>query len=98
MQEWKTLRAKIVNTPQADLMGEARDLVWALGDILVSLLLYVDAASDGEVAAQEIFVRFVEQKYHSVEKKKRQDTATELRKDALIVYGAEDVGAAPPKL
>ncbi|OAA76976.1 acyl-CoA dehydrogenase [Akanthomyces lecanii RCEF 1005] len=98
VQEWKALRAKIVNTPQADLMGEARDLVWALGDILVSLLLYVDAASDDDVAAQEIFVRFVEQKCHSVEKQPRQDTATELRKDALIVYGTEDVGAAPPKL
>ncbi|OAQ99039.1 hypothetical protein LLEC1_04597 [Akanthomyces lecanii] len=90
VQEWKALRAKIVNTPQADLMGEARDLVWALGDILVSLLLCVDATSDGDVAAEEIFLRFVEQEYHSVEKRARQDTTTELRKDALIVYGTED--------
>lgn len=98
VQEWKELRAKIVNTAQADLMGEARDLVWALGDILVSLLLYVDAMSDGNAAAQEIFVRFVEQKYNSVEKRQRQDTVAELRKDTLIVYGTDDVGAAPAKL
>ncbi|KAM3523130.1 hypothetical protein MY4038_008327 [Beauveria bassiana] len=98
VKEWESLRAKIVNTAQADLMGEARDLVWALGDILVSLLLHVDAASDGDMAAQEIFARFIEQKYHGVEKRKRQDTAAELRKDALIVYGTDDVGAAPPKL
>ncbi|TQW00735.1 acyl-CoA dehydrogenase [Cordyceps javanica] len=98
VQEWTALRAKIVNTAQADLMGEARDLVWVLGDILVSLLLYVDAASDGDAAAQEILARFVEQKYNGVEKRERQDTASELRKDALIVYGDDDVGAAPPKL
>ncbi|OAA60756.1 acyl-CoA dehydrogenase [Cordyceps fumosorosea ARSEF 2679] len=98
VQEWRTLRAKIVSTPQEELMGEARDLVSALGDILVSLLLYVDAASDGDSAAQEIFLRFVERKYHGVEKRERQDTEAELQKDTLIVYGTEDVGAAPPKL
>lgn len=98
VKEWKALRAKIVDTPQAELMGEARDLVWALGDILVSLLLYADAASDGDAAAQDIFERFAEQKFNGVEKRMREDTVTELRRDALIVYGTDDVGAAPPKL
>lgn len=98
VREWEGIRDRIAQTAQADLMGEARDLLWALGDVLVSLLLYVDAASDGDEAAEEIFLRFVEQKYSSVEKRKRQDTAAELRKDALIVYGTDDVGAAPPKL
>ncbi|KAJ6789647.1 hypothetical protein PWT90_10298 [Aphanocladium album] len=98
VQEWKVLRTKIVNTPQAELMGEARDLVMALGDILVSLLLRVDASSDGDDAAQEIFERFVEQKFADVENRKRESSTAELRKDALIVYGTDNVGAAPPKL
>lgn len=98
VREWEQVRSKLVNTSQADLMGEARDIMWALGDLLVSLLLYVDAASDGEEAAQEVFIRFVEQKYSGAEKRAREDTASELRKDALIVYGTADVGAAPPKL
>ncbi|KAJ3481734.1 hypothetical protein NLG97_g7750 [Lecanicillium saksenae] len=95
VQEWTTIRTKIVNTPQAELMGEARDLVMALGDILVSLLLRVDAASDGDAAAQDIFERFVERKCTGVEKRGRESSAAELRKDTLIVYGTDDVGAAP---
>ncbi|EGX90750.1 acyl-CoA dehydrogenase [Cordyceps militaris CM01] len=55
VQEWKELRAKIVNTAQADLMGEARDLVWALGDILVSLLLMrLSLALTGAVDCTEL--------------------------------------------
>lgn len=96
--EWQQLRDKILSTSQADLMGEASDVVLALGDVLVSLLLYVDVATDGDVAAQAIFERFVEKKYSSVEKRQRGDTESELRGDALIVYGTDEVGAAPSKL
>jgi hypothetical protein len=68
-------------------MGQAREVVWALGDILTSLLLYVDAGTDGSAAAEEVFLRFVEDKFDGVEKRPRGSMEDELRKDLAIVYG-----------
>ncbi|KHN96922.1 acyl-CoA dehydrogenase [Metarhizium album ARSEF 1941] len=96
VERWAALKAKIEGTPQADLMGEARELVWQLGHVLCSLLLYVDAGTDGSPAAKEVFVRFVEDKFAGVRRRPRGRTEEELAKDRAIVYG--DGGAAAAKL
>jgi alkylation response protein AidB-like acyl-CoA dehydrogenase len=87
VESWTELKRKIETTTQEDLMGQAREVVWALGDILTSLLLYVDAGTDGSAAAEEVFLRFVEDKFDGVEKRPRGSMEDELRKDLAIVYG-----------
>lgn len=95
VERWAELKSKIEKTDQADLMGEAREVVWALGDIMTSLLLFVDAGTDGSSVAKEIFTRFVEDKF-SVERRARASTEEELKKDLSIVYG--DAGNVVSKL
>ncbi|GAO17940.1 hypothetical protein UVI_02026820 [Ustilaginoidea virens] len=96
VEKWSQLRSHVEKTPQADLMGEAREVVWALGDIIVSLLLYVDASSDGSEVAKEIFIRFLEEK-SELKRRSRASTKDELMADLRIVYGT-DAGKAPAKL
>lgn len=84
--KWKEVKAKLAAKDQAELMGEARELLWAVGDILVSVLLFADAASDGDAASEDVFLRFVEQKF-GIEPRKRASAGEELRRDVAIVYG-----------
>ncbi|KAK2593987.1 hypothetical protein QQS21_008297 [Conoideocrella luteorostrata] len=92
--KWSALKYRLESTSQAELMGEAREVVWAAGDIIAGLLLYVDTGSDGNVAAWEIFVRFLEDKGEVV-KRKKGGMKDELRRDLGIVYGVagDEVGA-----
>lgn len=94
VEKWREVKNHLETRPQEDLMGEARDLLWKVGDIIVSLLLYVDAVSDSDPAAQEIFTRFVEDKFH-LDKRQRQDPKEELRRDLVIVYGTKESGVSP---
>lgn len=93
VSQWTALKGKIVNTSQADLMGEAREVVWELGDIMVSVLLFVDASNDGNEVAEEIFLRFLEEK-NQVEKRARRTNKEELGKDLGVVYGANAAAVA----
>ncbi|KAH7149460.1 acyl-CoA dehydrogenase/oxidase [Dactylonectria estremocensis] len=86
IKEWKTLRDRILRESAEELMGDARDILWAVGDLLVSILLYVDAASDGDVVSQDIFLRFLEGQ-GVVEKRSKVSVSDELARDIAIVYG-----------
>ncbi|KAL7937034.1 acyl-CoA dehydrogenase/oxidase C-terminal [Trichoderma chlorosporum] len=90
--KWTALRAYIDERKQTDLVGEGREIVWDIAEILISLLLFVDASTDANEAAQEILRRFVQDKY-SREKRKRDTTAEELNRDLAIVYGVEEAEA-----
>ena len=94
VEKWKEVKGYLEANAQDDLMGEARDLLWNVGDIIVSLLLYVDAASDSDSAAQEVFTRFVEDKFQ-LDKRQRQDPKEELRRDLDIVYGTAGSEMSP---
>ncbi|KAG5979583.1 hypothetical protein E4U55_005009 [Claviceps digitariae] len=91
--KWAKWRAHLEGTSQADLMGEAREIVWALGDILASLLLYVDAGSDGSRVSREILLRFLEHNAE-IETRGRGTTSEELRMDLAIVFGVDEGVAA----
>ncbi|EHK26219.1 uncharacterized protein TRIVIDRAFT_166812 [Trichoderma virens Gv29-8] len=90
--KWTALRAYIDERKQADLVGEGREILWDIAEILISLLLFVDVSTDANEAAQEIFRRFIEDKF-SREKRKRDTTAEELNRDLAIVYGVEEAEA-----
>ncbi|KFA53884.1 hypothetical protein S40293_08262 [Stachybotrys chartarum IBT 40293] len=63
LERWGKLRQQIENHSQENLVDQAREIIWGVGDLLVSILLYVDAASDDDTVAQEIFRRFVQSKF-----------------------------------
>ncbi|KAK4082940.1 uncharacterized protein Triagg1_1830 [Trichoderma aggressivum f. europaeum] len=90
--KWTAMRTYIDEKKQADLVGEGREILWDIAEILISLLLFVDASTDGNEAAQEIFRRFVQDKF-SREKRRRNTTAEELSRDLTIVYGVEEAAA-----
>lgn len=90
--KWTAMRAYIDERSQADLVGEGREILWDLAELLISLLLFVDASTDANDAAKEIFRRFVQDKF-AKEKRKRDTTAEELSKDLAIVYGVEEAEA-----
>ncbi|KAG6005926.1 hypothetical protein E4U43_000527 [Claviceps pusilla] len=87
--KWTSWRTHLEGTAQGDLMGEASEVVWALGDIIASLLLYVDAGTDGSFAAREILVRFLENR-GEIERRRRGTLAHELRMDLAIVFGVDE--------
>ncbi|PTB38946.1 uncharacterized protein TrAFT101_006973 [Trichoderma asperellum] len=90
--KWTALRAYIDERDQAALVGEGREILWDVAEILISLLLFVDAATDQNDACKEIFRRFIDDKF-SKEKRTRDTPAEELEKDLAIVYGVEEAEA-----
>jgi alkylation response protein AidB-like acyl-CoA dehydrogenase len=87
--KWTALRAYIEDRNQADLVGEGREILWDIAEIIISLLLFIDASTDANEAVGEIFRRFVNDKF-SREKRKRDTTEEELNKDLAIVYGSSE--------
>ncbi|KAF4982897.1 hypothetical protein FZEAL_1593 [Fusarium zealandicum] len=96
LRDWGDLRRRIERESQADLMGDAREVLWAVADLLVSVLLYVDASSDGDAVSQDLFIRFLEEK-GIVKKRARISAKEQLARDIKIVYGSA-AGEISPKL
>ena len=85
---WQDLKERISRESQEELMGDARDVLWNVAELLIGVLLYVDAGSDGDAAAEDIFYRFLEGK-GVVLKRSRTSVAEELSRDHAIVYGSK---------
>ncbi|KAL6415166.1 putative acyl-CoA dehydrogenase AidB [Ilyonectria robusta] len=86
VKEWELLKSRIVQESAGELMGDAREILCTVGDLLVSVLLYVDASSDGDAVSQDIFYRFLEGK-GVVEKRAKVSVSDELARDIAVVYG-----------
>lgn len=96
LKTWRDLRSQIERESLKDLMGDAREVLWAVADLLVSVLLYVDSTSDGDEVSLHIFYRFLENR-SLIEKRAKASPAEQLARDISIVYGgtAKDIS---PKL
>lgn len=92
---WKKIYETIKTGTYNSLLRQARDLLHAVGDVLVATLLHVDALSDGDEAAREIFLRFVDAKFLGSAREMTPKAALEL--DTAIVYGTEKL-PLPAKL
>ncbi|CAM1501121.1 Fc.00g102830.m01.CDS01 [Cosmosporella sp. VM-42] len=88
VKQWDGLKERISQESQTELMGDARDLLWEVAQLLVAVLLHVDAGSDGDVTAQDIFHRFLEGK-GIAKKRSRASVSEELTQDHAIVYGSQ---------
>ncbi|KAF5022789.1 hypothetical protein F66182_5153 [Fusarium sp. NRRL 66182] len=96
LEAWKALRQRIERGSLPDLMGDAREILWAVADLLVSVLLFVDAGSDGDEVANDILYRFLEGK-GDVAKRVKASTKEQLARDIGVVYG-NAVDDISPKL
>lgn len=87
VDDWVALESRVEATSRAELDGEARELVWTTADLLVSTLLYVDAARDGDSVALDMFQRFLDDRFgfSAGIKGSRED---KMRKDRAIVFGS----------
>jgi len=94
LESWKALRQRIEGESLADLMGDARESLWAVADIMVSMLLFVDAGSDDDQVSLDIFLRFLEARY-DVAKREKVPAKEQLRGDIGIVYGNTTSGMSP---
>lgn len=90
---WDELRKRIEENSQDVLAGDARDVLWALAELLIALLLHVDVARDNNPAANDILSRFTAAHGWS-EKRPRGSIAEELAKDVAIVYGEDNISPA----
>ncbi|KAI1054056.1 hypothetical protein LB507_007215 [Fusarium sp. FIESC RH6] len=94
LEAWKALRQRIEGEPLADLMGDAREVLWAVADIMVSILLFVDAGSDGDQVSVDIFLRFLEAR-HDLAKREKVSAKEQLKRDTGVVYGSTTSGTSP---
>ena len=98
---WKNLRQKIESEKQGDLMRDAREILWAVGDLLVGGLLYTDAGQDGDEASADIYDRFMVEKFSTGVTDARStglSTQELLAKDSAIVFGVQSKKNAVARL
>lgn len=86
LRRWQSIRQRVVSGSQNELMGDARDILWEMAQLLIAVLLQVDARSDGNPTAGDIFERFVQE--HFIEG--RSATGTGLDRDSAIVFGSSE--------
>lgn len=100
MKAWEGVKERLERETQEELMGDARGILWVVAEVLVTVLLFVDAESDGSEVAADVLRRFV-----AIRKLGGEEAAVcaekgeggRLRKDQLIVYG-EDSGVPVARL
>lgn len=96
---WRAVRARVAAGSQDDLMGQARDVLWEVAQILVSVLLDVDASSDGDAVARDIAARFVRDTFSPAGAAQEAPNPRDmLQRDLAIVYGAAGAASATARL
>ncbi|KAF4125774.1 Acyl-CoA dehydrogenase, middle domain [Geosmithia morbida] len=89
VREWRAVRDRITTTSQADLTGQARDVLWDVAQILIAVLLDLDASRDGNSISRDVFTRSVQSKF-GVQVRQTPSSSVPadlLRRDWEIVYG-----------
>ncbi|KKY30425.1 putative acyldehydrogenase [Diaporthe ampelina] len=103
---WEALKGSLVQESQADLVGDARRILWAVAEGLIGVLLYADAQSDGSQAALDILSRWtlvsIGNAFHGAgpadSDRPHRDIEDRLARNFAIVYGRPDSGASLSKL
>ena len=100
VKAWEGVKRRFAQEAQEELMGDARELLWVVAEVLVTIALFVDAESDGSPVAADVLQRFI-----AIRKLGGEEAAVcagqvkgeRLRHDRRIVYG-EELGAAVARL
>ncbi|KAG4441009.1 hypothetical protein IFR05_003516 [Cadophora sp. M221] len=89
---WSRLREFISTSSSEDLLSKARDLTFDIANIVMATLLLVEAGTDSDPAAMEIYTRFLRDKRIGLPEGPRKSAisaSSELRINRNIVYGNE---------
>ncbi|CZR58870.1 related to acyl-CoA dehydrogenase [Phialocephala subalpina] len=93
IQRWRTLIATITATSSEELLPSARDLLFQIADVIMGVLIFVDARSDSSPSSREVFLRFLEDK--SIANKIASDVAISSQKNLElnqeIVFGGNPI-------
>lgn len=99
---WGSLKETLARESQADLVGDARRILWAVAEGLIGVLLHADAQSDGSPAASDMLSRWrlvTGGGAHPTGSDEPNGTSEDrLARNFAIVYGSPDPGAPLPKL
>ena len=87
VKAWEAVRDRFARESQEQLMGDAREILWVVAEVLVTVLLFVDAESDGSPVAEDVLRRFIAIKKLGCAGRSEGDR---LRKDQLIIYGEDE--------
>ena len=98
VERWEALRGRIMNESQSELMGDARDLVWQVVTILISVLLHVDARRDSDAVADDIFQEFVGGAFALPDGRAGLTAREKLERDSAIVFGRQQAPRPDSKL
>lgn len=97
---WEALKETLARESQADLVGDARSIMWAVAEDLVQVLLYADAQSDGSQTAMDILSRWMllSGAGSTGSDGPQINSEDRLVRNFAIVYGQSDSGASLSKL
>ncbi|KAJ4396503.1 hypothetical protein N0V93_000722 [Gnomoniopsis smithogilvyi] len=95
-QAWAGLRARLVSETQDQLIAEARDICFALAEVLMASLLEVDVGFDGDDTARAMQERFLSKRGLTNADAETTAKTSTLEVDTAVVFG--DRGSAGSKL
>jgi hypothetical protein len=98
IERWEALKGRIVNQSQSELIGDARDLVWQVVVILISVLLHVDARRDSDPVAESIFQEFVGGAFGLPDGRAGLTATQKVERDSTIVFGSQQAPRSDSKL
>ncbi|KAK6864999.1 hypothetical protein PG990_005565 [Apiospora arundinis] len=89
--KWRALRQTIERTAQEDLLSQARDILWAMAEILQASLFCVEAKAYPDQRTQEMCNRYLSKKRfkETTSVSKSGDMRARLRSNQEIVFGSE---------
>ncbi|KAI0403988.1 very-long-chain acyl-CoA dehydrogenase [Xylaria palmicola] len=98
-KQWDVLKAQLEASTQADLLQDARGILWRLAEILIGVLFLLDARSGDGTVIQEMCRRFLVTKGLSTSQGAGSNKSRgSLELDRAIVFGTEHFATAPPRL
>lgn len=89
MTEWKRSKKRLVETEEAALLADARDIVFRLAEILMASLLVADAKTDENPRTKAVLARFLTTAGLADPETGAGAEQDTLEVDTLIVFGAD---------
>ncbi|KAL1854803.1 hypothetical protein Daus18300_011319 [Diaporthe australafricana] len=96
VESWEAVKKTLARESQADLVGDARQILWTVAEGLVAVLLYADARRDDDQAAWDVLSRwrlsFGGKSFHEGKEitdmgKSQSNGKDRLASNSAIVYG-----------
>ena len=87
LQAWEAIKGRFAAESQQQLMGDARQIIWVVAEVLITVLLFVDAESDRSPVAYDVLHRFIVFKGLGGVQAGVKSEGDRLAKDQAIVYG-----------